>query len=176
MVAVSILVLAALVWLSLGAASVAKHALAVRAEASTILTTPGSDSALPPLDISNLAFSANSLQQATESPQWRLLAATPGIGNIASLVSHLAADLNDATRDLSDIFDESLSTSSSNTELVDTGERLEKVATKLDAVSEHAHELAGQAVLRPISRSLRQLANACAQFAALLREPTLVEN
>ena len=176
MVAVSILVLAALVWLSLGAASVAKHALAVRAEASAIMATPDSDSAFPPLDISNLAISANSLQQATESPQWRLLAATPGIGNIASLVSHLAADLNDATQNLSDIFREPLSTYSSNTELVDTDQRLERAATKLDAVSAHAHELAGQAVLRPISRSLRQLANASAQFAALLRETTLVEN
>ena len=146
----------------------------MRAEASTIMATSSSDSQLPPLDLNDLALSANNFQQATESAQWRLLAATPGIGNIASLVSNLAADLNDATQDLSDIFGGSPSTSSSSTELRGTDERLERAATKLDAVSAHAHELAGQAALRPVSRSLRQLANSCAQFATLLRDTTLV--
>lgn len=164
---------AALVWLSMGIASVARQAIAVRVAASSIMNSAASGPKISQLPTGGLVSAASRLRVATEDPRWRLVTAAPGVGPIASLITELAIDLNKASRSLDQSFESTLSQGAGET--LDPEQSLRAAADGFEAVGEHAHELAGWPVLRPLARSLRQLADGSDQLASQLRAAALSE-
>ncbi len=167
----SVFIVAAFVWLSVGIATVARQAIAVRVEASSIMNSAASGPEISQLPTGRLASAASRLRVATENPRWRLVTAAPGLGPIASLISELAIDLNEASRNLDQAVESTLSRGAGET--LDPDRSLPAAADGFEAAGEHAHELAGKPVLRPLARSLRQLADGSGQLASQLRGASL---
>ena len=169
-VVVSVVVAAALIWLLLGIASVARHALTVRATASNLLSGAAADANSLAFSIDGLTSATGNLRSGTEASQWRIVTTLPGVGPNAVLVTNLAMELDKASQDLSRAVELSSDAGGNPDDASAVKDSLASAAVHFDAVSEEAYALAGQPVFRPIARSLRDLARGSASLSTSLRE------